>query len=299
MKFIYIAGIEHSGTTLTEQLLSSHPNVLSLGEINSFFSPSHMRNYMGRWGSHEDVSLCSCGKEWSQCAFWSERTHLSGLNSTRPTKEKYLSLIEDIASHYGPDLVVTDSSKSLAGLLALHEASRAAGNAVTEIGVIFTVKDPRSFASSMKRKTRNEGLLASYRAMSLWAAGNREIMAYVQQNTMPVMWNLYEHLCLDPLGQINSFFRRIGAAEVGQLDVSNQNSHIAMGNKDFLMRNRRQIRYDQRWFLDNKIHIAYLLHGKVQELNRTFYALSEQQRREVLLSAGESPAADPTRSSGA
>ncbi len=279
MKFIYIAGIEHSGTTLTEQLLSSHPNVLSLGEINSFFSTSHMRNYMARWGSHDDVSMCSCGEEWSNCTFWSERTHLCGLNSALPAKDKYRLLIEDIELHFGPDVVVTDSSKSLAGLSALHEASLAAGTMVSDIGVVFTVKDPRSFAASMKRKTGNGSLLASYRAMNLWVAGNQEIMSYIQDNAMPMVVNLYEHLCLDPLAQINSIFQRLGVAEIQEIDISHQRSHIAMGNKDFLMRNRLHVRYDQRWFLDNRILAAYLMNGNARTLNRTLYGLSEHQFR--------------------
>ncbi len=288
MKFIYIAGIEHSGTTLTEQLLGSHPHVLSLGEINSFFSTSHMRNYMARWGSHDDVSMCSCGEEWSQCAFWAERTHLNGLNSTLPAREKYQLLIEDIDKHFGPDVVVTDSSKSLAGLTALHEASQSLGKVVTDIGVVFTVKDPRSFAASMKRKTGDSSLLAAYRAMNLWTAGNQEILGYIEEKSMPMVLNLYEHLCLDPLTQINSVFRRLGTSEVDALDISHQKSHIAMGNKDFLMRNRLQIRYDQRWFLDNRILAAYLLNGKARALNRRFYALSERQR-------GEQPRAERDR----
>lgn len=280
MKFIYIAGLEHSGTTLTEQLLSSHPDVLSLGEIHSFFSTAHMKNYMDQWGGHDDVSMCSCGEDWSECSFWSERTQLCGLNSTLPAKEKYQLLIEDIVRHFGADIVVTDSSKSLAGLSALHEASLAVGDAVTAIGVIFTVKDPRSFAASMKRKTGQSSLLASYRAMNLWSAGNQEILNYIEANNIPLLMNLYEHLCLDPLAQINAMFRQLGMSEVKDLDVSHQNSHIAMGNKDFLMRNRTQIRYDQRWFLDSWILTAYLMNRKARSLNRTLYALSDRQRVE-------------------
>ena len=62
----------------------------------------------------------------------------------------------------------------------------------------------------MKRKTGNGSLLAIYRAMNLWVAGNQEIMRYIEDNAMPMVVNLYEHLCLDPLAQINSIFKRLG-----------------------------------------------------------------------------------------
>jgi hypothetical protein len=291
MKFIYIAGIEHSGTTLTEQLLSSHPRVLSLGEITSFFSPSHMHNYMARWGGYADVSTCSCGQDWSQCSFWSELMGLSGLNSTLPLQEKYRILIEAIVRRFGSDVIVTDSSKSLQGLTALHEASHATVDAPAEISVVFTVKDPRSFAASMKRKTSAKGLFAMYRAMNLWTGSNREIMSNIRTRGLSMVLNLYEHLCMDPLQQINMLLQRFGVDPVQALDVSHRRSHIAMGNKDFLMRNRLQVRYDQRWFLDDSILMAYLLNRKAGQFNRSLYALSEQQRTERVGGSGRlSPA---------
>jgi len=46
MKYIYILGLEHSGTTLTDHMLSAHPRVTGVGEVAQFFSVDHMRHYL-------------------------------------------------------------------------------------------------------------------------------------------------------------------------------------------------------------------------------------------------------------
>jgi len=113
MKYIYIAGLEHSGTTLTGHLLSQHPHFMGLGEIASFFSSAHMAQYMARWGEYPDVNLCSCGKTWERCDFWGKLINLCGLNSDAPLIQKYGLLMDHIRSTLGEEIVVVDSSKSL------------------------------------------------------------------------------------------------------------------------------------------------------------------------------------------
>jgi hypothetical protein len=49
-----------------------------------------------------------------------------------------------------------------------------------------------------------------------------------------------------------------------------------MGNKDFLMRNRSHVRYDQRWFTDDAILLAYLINSSAKSLNHRFYRMSQQ-----------------------
>ena len=53
--------------------------------------------------------------------------------------------------------------------------------------------------------------------------------------------------------------------------ASKHRSHIAMGNKDFVVRNSSRIRYDFHWFLDDSIHLAYLIHNRARKFNKSLY----------------------------
>jgi hypothetical protein len=55
------------------------------------------------------------------------------------------------------------------------------------------------------------------------------------------------------------------------LDILYGNSHIAVGNKDFIQRNRERIVYDSRWFENDAISLAYLIHQKARSFNKKIY----------------------------
>lgn len=59
MKYIFIAGLEHSGSTLTNYLLSQPPKSIGLGEVWQFFNHKHTLNYIQKWGHCDDVNLYS------------------------------------------------------------------------------------------------------------------------------------------------------------------------------------------------------------------------------------------------
>jgi hypothetical protein len=277
LKVLYIGGLEHSGTTLTEQLLSSHPRSLSLGEIASFFSPAHMQAYMRAWGDQDDVRRCSCGSDWEECAFWGQLPHLNGLNSALPLVDKYVELIRFIRRHFGDEVVVTDSSKSVEAFDALLSALRVEGQSEDRIGLVLVAKDVRNFTASMKRKSRGKGVLSAYRSMNYWGHANEAWLQKIAAHpAIHHCINLYEHLCADALAQVNGILAMVEEAPLASLDIANTTSHIAMGNKDFLMRNRRQLRYDQRWFTDDAILFAYLLNRSARHLNHRFYRMGRE-----------------------
>lgn len=276
MKILYIGGLEHSGTTLTEQLLSSHPFSVSLGEIASFFSPSRMHAYFREWGDCDDVRRCSCGRVWEHCEFWGPIIHLCGTRSNQPLVNKYVQLLDCIRSSYGDRILLTDSSKSIFALDSLRSALNQISSTENSLAIVGVVKDVRSFAASMMRKSGKAGALEAYRFMNYWKYSNKKWLNYL--NAQPQLVScigLYEHLCLDPIGRVNRILNMVGEGPLAELDISNARSHIAMGNKNFLMRNRSRVRYDQTWFLDDKVLFAYLANRGANRLNRDFYAMSD------------------------
>ena len=275
MKLIYIAGLEHSGTTLTSHLLSQHPNCLGLGEIASFFSTAHMKQYMKRWGKYPDVSLCSCGKTWRECEFWKSLVHLCGLNSDLPMLKKYKSLTEHIRSVIGEETVLIDSSKSLEVLRALIDGRSALDIPLCDISVVFNVKDVRSFVMSLESKSDvKRSFISVYRSFNLWLGANKQFLDYLKNSDINFSINLYERLCSDTEAFVATQLEKHNLGLWETMDVSHNNSHIAMGNKNFVMRNRARIQYDSRWYHDDTINLVYLIHGKARTFNKWLYSHS-------------------------
>jgi hypothetical protein len=63
MKYVYLMGMEHSGSTLLAFLLNAHPEVVSIGETDVVdeILPE-------RWASGQ--GQCSCGRPYVDCPFW-------------------------------------------------------------------------------------------------------------------------------------------------------------------------------------------------------------------------------------
>lgn len=202
MKLIYIAGLEHSGTTLTDYLLGTYPSAISLGEISAFFSPSHMRSYITKWNSAPDARLCSCRSKWKKCEFWKPILGLSGLYSDEPIIEKYKKLFEYVESKYGKDTIIIDSSKSLQTLKLLIENSSFLNLTSQNLSVAFVLKDVRSFSASMlarqSRDGRKKTLLSTLRIFNYWLGANKAFLSFFKDKKITYKLNLYEHLCVKP-----------------------------------------------------------------------------------------------------
>lgn len=274
MKLVYIAGLEHSGTTLLGQLLAAHPGALGLGEIASFFSPSHMRNYLARWGHCDDCRRCSCGKDWDECDFWGEIGGLSGSRSDAPAVEKYERLIASVRARLPRVRMIVDSSKSpetLAAVLGHHERI---GLRREDVVVVHAVKDVRGFASSVARKAgAGAGLLSHLRTFNWWLDVNRRLREMVTRDGVVAKVSLYERVCANPREAVQGIFALCGESAPEHVTVAHQRSHIAMGNKNFLERNRDAVRYDSRWFTDDTINLAYLIHRRARRFNKEMYLL--------------------------
>ena len=270
MQFVYISGLEHSGTTLLNHLLAQDEACLGLGEVASFFSPAHMRQYASNWGHLDDAFLCSCGKSWSTCPFWGPVHHLCGLVSSDDLQTKYSRLIEYTRSEHGKFAVVIDSSKALEPLQALQRLdvhSRGVPGMAFGLRPVLAVKDARSFAASVARSTsRTASVIGHLRSFNRWLKVNRDLLAAI---SVPSAFGcsivLYEELCRQPVQVLNSI---MPGRRQQELSVAHNRSHIVMGNKDFLMRNRQAIVYDNSWFEQDAIAIAYALHGPARALNR-------------------------------
>ncbi len=275
MKYLYIAGMEHSGTTLLNHLLCQGSEVLGLGEVASFFSTEHMTQYMARWGSYPDVRLCSCGDEWERCRFWKALAGLNGLCSTQALATKYTHLVQHVLSEYKQIKLIVDSSKSRVVVRRLLDNLDEIGIAKTDFSVLHMAKDVRGFSASVsRRQDQPSTLLGNIRTYNWWLHENRKFSELAAEPEIDYHFVLYEKLCEEPQACVTQILNACGVDFPGEVDVSHNSSHIAMGNKDFAIRNRDRIRYDSAWYLDDSVNLAYLVHAKARSFNKTLYSAS-------------------------
>ena len=284
MKFLYVLGLEHSGTTLISHLLGQHERFLAVGEVAAFFSPTHMQSYLRKWGDYDDARMCSCSEQWQDCDFWGNLIDLAGHKSSDGLLKKYKLLFDYCNQKYVADKVLVDSSKSLSTLTLLLENAEYLGISRDDIFVVYAVKDVRNFATSIAAKEgEKRSIVATYRSFNWWLGENKAALNYLRQSKVNFELYFYDAFAQsanssqgdDDLSELLSpYFSALGYQSVEFSTVAHSQSHIAMGNKNFIMRKHEGISYDDRWTKNVISRLVYVLHWKACALNRFFYRSS-------------------------
>lgn len=275
MKLVYILGLEHSGTTLTDHLLSSQQDVIGLGEVASYFSSKHMRHYLEHWGDLDDHNMCSCGNDWLTCEFWAPLSHLNGVMSELPLESKYSELTSHFSALYGDESVLIDSSKSLQTIQLILSNLGRLNISKEDVSVVFCVKDVRSFAASMIKKSgKKPTLLSVMRSFNYWSGENKKFLSFLNKAGLCYHISIYELLCIDPDTHMRECADRIGIKFSDKLSIQHNSSHIAMGNKGFTMRNRDKVVYDNSWSRYWQVKALFLINRVARKLNQKIYRLA-------------------------
>ena len=269
VKYVYVLGLEHSGTTLVSSLAAAGDDAVALGEVSHFLSPDTLRAYRQRWGDQGEAIKCSCGETWWTCDFWSPIEAAWDLQRGLSRLERYRIYFRHLGDRYGEDVTVIDSSKSLEDLQFIVDNAAQFNLAVSDISVLMVVKDPRSFAFSIKRK--NAGKLSVpgiLRTFNWWYSVNARNLAFLQDAGLSWRCIQYEKLCLNQREEQEKLIPRSAVAGAAAKPLRN---HIVLSNKDFLQGKNKGIRYDYSWFGDRAIQLAYLMYPKIGRLNEKLY----------------------------
>lgn len=266
---VYVTGLPHSGSTLITQLLAAHPSVLGLGEVWRFLSSEHLRRYLADWGHLEDARRCSCGREWEACEFWGTLISLSGLNASSPIESRYRAVLAHAAQVYGDQVVVLDSSKNLFFLQRLRLSG-----AVDDysLKVLLAVKDVRGFVASSLRRTGKMSIVEVIRAYNLWTGETRRALAALSRGGDDATLVLYDLLCSNPTSEVRRLLEWLSIDRDVTLSPDHKRSHVVIGNRRFLERNREQIAYDDSWRRIWRIRVVHWLHGPGRKMNDELYA---------------------------
>lgn len=258
MSLIFIASLEHSGSTLLDLVLGGHPQIVGLGEIYQLLRPGspHFAN--------ADNVLCSCGATMSHCSFWGPTLDLLRQQKDSSLAQRYHLVLQSAQDHFGADRLFVDSSKNTAALTQVLELTEWTPQ------VLFLIRDVRSWTVSMQDGRRRENMfhmrdlwqidplrtpqrLITRSAMMhfhRWHAGNRALQAQLTRANPRWLQIGYEELCLYPEHITHLITDFLGLQfSNDMLRIADSHSHSILGNRMRVQPEKRErIFYDNRWF---------------------------------------------------
>lgn len=216
MKVIYIASCGHSGSTILDITLSTHPKAIGLGEIFTL-----IRRYNTKGKEYLEQNLCACGKKTSKCKVW--RTLIYELSKDRI--ESYLSLYHIVSRNSDKEIIV-DSSKELAPLTKILKNTENNNNIFL---IIHLIRNPFGVVYSYKRKY---GKMMKY--IAYWNWHNIKILLSLRRakRNIKIIGIFYEDFAQIPEKTIREIYQKIGETyHEDYLRKINTKSHQGEGNR--------------------------------------------------------------------
>ena len=260
-RYIYIAGLPHSGTTLLSLLLGKHPSLVALGEVNL-----QLRRMRER-PADMPAAVCGCGSAVTECPLWAPVWRAVS-HGAEPAADHRL-VRKAFAAVYGDSAQPVDASKLKEPLFALADAGH------RDVRVIHLARDFRSAVASdiaRHRRSKNSGRpgwLLGLQFARRWVRENKKIDATLGSTGFPALRLGYEELVLAPQRAWPLVWEFLGLESAAiSTDIVGSRNHIFIGN---LMRGqeaKREVRYDGRWFQRSEWLAPMLLFPSVRRGNR-------------------------------
>jgi len=233
VNIIFILGMGHSGTTLTDIILGSHSQITSMGEMEKY----------GRYFAAPEKHRCTCGKRLVDCEYWNEvqRRIEAGadhwpvdLKTKNVFFEKNVTTFLRTALNVCGKSWISDSSKNGARL------ERYQSSACFNVFTVYVIRDPRAVAFSWQKKY---GLVNFFKILGKARQQFRRKVSGIK--SMPHHYILrYEDLVSDPEKEMRALMGRIGLQfERRQLRFWEAPRHIFAGNS-MMRRGDREIVHD-------------------------------------------------------
>jgi hypothetical protein len=238
---VLIRGLGHSGTTLLDLVLSSHPEVVGVGEGirvlrkggGSSKAPVLLR------GPQRATRRCSCGRLLTECGVWGPTVEWLLENDDRPLREKFDVLRGRVAACHPHSRIIVDSSQGdMANISEIADGC--------DVHLIFLVRDVRSWSYSCVGKVGGHPLAHALK----WRKGNRLAEKRLRATGLPLHLIGYEELALRPQAVLSRLCEAIGLVfDPAMLAPGvHHKSHVLVGNR---MAERpeaiRAVTYDGSW----------------------------------------------------
>jgi len=259
---------QRSGSTLLDNILSSAPNAISVGELR-LLSDHINKGKFGRTWNWE----CSCGKNINKCPFWSEViANLDKMGYDRVTNtvlEKnsnknnititILNNIYKIIYQIKNNKVIIDSSKNEYQALALYQ------NSEIKMKIIYLKRDIRAIAYSKhkwekKFNGENTSLLKKMLACKIKEIKLRSVANKIKRDDIMIV--NYESLSKSTSSTINEIIEKFGLDpfEIPKY-VYSGNQHTIAGTPNRFT--KKKIKYDDTWTKDMKKNKIFNIAGSI------------------------------------
>ncbi len=249
-KIIYIAGLGHSGSTISDMALGCHPQIVGLGEVYPVFNKKNQQALF-------EKSTCSCGKKGIMCDFWNKMRTIAV--SDISTEEKYKKLIAYFTEKYGEEMILLDSSKNSYPYLKFL-------NKNYDLRVIYLTRDYRSWVYSRFTRSRKPPVLLAFR----WYLENKKLLYKFKKYGIKIFNAGYEELALYPEFILKKIcdFSGIDFSEK-MLHPDKTKSHIINGNISRIDKEKRAgFFYDARWMTSGRLALLSSIFALFNNFNK-------------------------------
>ena len=242
MKYVYIIGSGHSGSTLLELLLSNSNRIFAMGEI------LHLGQVVDK------KRLCSCGGRIADCPVWSsileplDKTHIElagsiefrrkrskpeNVNEFMELYPRFLERIRQVTACH----VCTDSSKSLHRLVLLSHVQD------LDLRVLYLTRHVGGVLASQMRKGRR-----SRQYVISWIVRNLTTLRYLKKSGLSWRHVQYEKLTEHPEDEMKEILRFLSEPfDQNGWDDFSRTRHLVEGNRIRLRHADLTIRPPSDW----------------------------------------------------
>jgi hypothetical protein len=258
MKIVYIAGLEHSGSTILDMALGCNKNIVGLGEIIQILkgSKSDLLNHK----NYNDV-YCSCGSTINNCDFWknAKQQLVNSYDDSSSSFERYSTIMNAFKAKYGNEMILLDSSKNRNDYLDKLNRNH-------ELKIIHLVRDVRSWCYSRRSRLGISYVKLFYK----WYVQNIKILQFLKKNKLEYKTFGYEEIALYPEVMLKEICNFIGTEyDEAMLIPDRTKSHVFNGNVAKGDKNKRKsIMYDARWLTSLPLSFYCLLFFPLMIFNR-------------------------------
>ena len=278
-RIVFIASLGHSGSTVLDLALGTHPQMAGLGEFGRFLSDG-----MYEKEKFDPTTRCSCGNAVAECPFWGPLREDLLRHENLSAKHAYRTVLRAFDAHFGKDTILVDSSKMPKYLEYMARIPD------VDLRVLFLLRDVRSWSLSVSaiRRHKARGLNGdSKRAHPLrrmmnyprhtrtalfleWRRENERLRAQIVRQGLSFFQLGYEELALCPERMLPLIYEFLDVdPSQGTVALTHSRSHCVLGNRMRTdPRKRQRIMYDNRWFQNNAWLLPWLLLPGCRRFNR-------------------------------
>lgn len=232
-----VLGLGHSGSTLLERCIASHPDCVGIGELDATIRKIRLSGL-------SDFKPCTCGEPADACPVWTQVERAG-----KDDRHLVFGAIESAARVTGRPVVV-DSSKRNAQARVYQDL---VGQGCVVLVPVYLFRDVRSWVISRKvsRNDRGLGALGYVRRSWRWMISNmKERFLLGRMGVRPTLV-CYEEFVTDPATVLAPVFGRGALQPNRAIDPGRSCQHSLMGNgmRHDPARNSRIV-LDDKWRSD-------------------------------------------------